>query len=101
MDRRACLSNAASGFGALALSMMLREETRASDGVMQVLHHPPKARRVVQLFMAGAASHIDLWDHKPLLEKHHGEESDFGEPVEAFQDGLGPWMKSPFRFTPQ
>ena len=50
--------------------------------------------------MAGAASHIDLWDHKPLLEKLHGEQSDFGEPVETFQDGLGPWMKSPFRFSP-
>ena len=50
--------------------------------------------------MAGAASHIDLWDHKPQLEKHHGKKSDFGEHVEAFQNGLGPWMKSPFRFRP-
>lgn len=83
----------------MALSMMLREEAHGS-GALKVLHHPAKARRVVQLFMAGAASHIDLWDHKPLLEKHHGEESDFGEPVEAFQNGLGPWMKSPFRFAP-
>ena len=50
--------------------------------------------------MAGAASHIDLWDYKPALEKHHGEKSDFGEHVEAFQNGLGPWMKSPFKFKP-
>jgi hypothetical protein len=50
--------------------------------------------------MSGAASHIDLWDHKPQLEKHHGEPSNFGEHVEAFQDGLGPWMKSPFAFRP-
>ena len=67
---------------------------------MPTLHHPPRIKRVVQLFMAGAASHIDLWDYKPLLEKHHGEASDFGEHVEAFQNGLGPWMKSPFKFTP-
>ena len=59
-----------------------------------------RAKRVVQLFMAGAASHIDLWDYKPALEKHHGEASDFGENVEAFQNGLGPWMKSPFKFSP-
>ena len=65
-----------------------------------MLHHPPKAKRVVQLFMAGAASHIDLFDHKPALAKHHGEKSDFGETVEAFQNGLGPWMKSPFSFAP-
>jgi hypothetical protein len=55
---------------------------------------------VVHLFMAGAASHIDLFDHKPELDKRHGQPSDYGEPIEAFQDGLGPWMKSPFRFRP-
>ncbi|MGI9470947.1 MAG: DUF1501 domain-containing protein [Rubripirellula sp.] len=97
--RRQFLTNATSGFGSLALAMMLREETFGS-GAVQVLHRPPRAKRVVQLFMGGAASHIDLWDHKPMLEKHHGEPSDFGEHVEAFQNGLGPWMKSPFRFAP-
>ncbi len=66
--------------------------------MLKALHHPAKAKRVVQLFMGGAASHIDLFDHKPELEKHHGEPSDFGEYVEAFQNGLGPWMKSPFAF---
>ena len=92
-----------SGFGSLALASLLGEEglldAANSDGsVTRVLHHPPRAKRVVQLFMGGAASHLDLFDYKPALEKHHGEESDFGEHVEAFQNGLGPWMKSPFRF---
>ena len=63
-------------------------------------HFPPKAKRVVQLFMAGAASHIDLFDFKPQLVKRHGEASDFGEPVEAFQNGLGPWMKPVWDFRP-
>lgn len=99
LDRREWFANAAGGFGAMALSMMLRQDARG-EAAVEVLHHPAKARRVVQLFMGGAASHIDLWDHKPMLEKHHGEASDFGEPVEAFQNGLGPWMKSPFRFSP-
>jgi len=82
--------------------MLLESESRAQTaGVLRALHHPPRAKRVIQLFMAGAASHIDLWDHKPALDKHHGEKSDFGEHVEAFQDGLGPWMKSPFRFRPR
>ena len=40
--------------------------------------------------MAGAASHLDLFDYKPELVKHHGQPSDFGEQVEAFQNGLGP-----------
>ncbi|ELP31751.1 protein containing DUF1501 [Rhodopirellula baltica SWK14] len=83
------------------MAVLLQNELEAAGGgAVKVLHHPPKAKRVVQLFMAGAASHIDLWDHKPLLEKLHGQQSDFGEPVETFQNGLGPWMKSPFRFSP-
>ena len=69
-NRREFLTQAGSGFGALALAAMLQEETcAASSGAVQVLHHPPKAKRVVQLFMAGAASHIDLWDHKPVSRK--------------------------------
>jgi hypothetical protein len=91
-------SFASASFANLALATMLQQDSRAS-GVVEVLHHPPKARRVIQLFMGGAASHVDLWDHKPMLEKLHGEESDFGEHVEAFQNGLGPWMKSPFKFS--
>ncbi len=99
-SRREFLSQLGSGFGSLALAAMLQEESRADPmRRAQILHHPPKAKRVVQLFMAGAASHLDLWDYKPFLEKHHGEESDFGEHVEAFQNGLGPWMKSPFAFA--
>ena len=101
INRRHFLSQAGSGFGALALASMLHRHSAAADSAaMQTLHHPPRIKRVVQLFMAGAASHIDLWDYKPLLEKHHGEASDFGEHVEAFQNGLGPWIKSPFKFTP-
>ena len=64
------------------------------------LHHAPKARRVVQLFMAGAASHLDLFDYKPELVKRHGQPADFGEKVETFQDGLGPWLRPVFDFQP-
>ncbi len=106
--RRHFLETTGWGFGALALTAMLAKEQQAAEidvspgagGILKKLHYPPRAKRVVQLFMGGAASHIDLWDYKPALEKHHGEPSDFGEPVETFQNGLGPWMKSPFRFAP-
>lgn len=108
IHRRDFLSHSAHGFGALALASLLQADgmtaTAAgatevgSGGTMKTLHRPAKAKRIVQLFMSGAASHLDLWDHKPALEKHHGEASDFGEHVEAFQNGLGPWMKSPFKF---
>ena len=99
-DRRQFLAQSGAGFGSLALAALLQSEASCQGAALPAPHHRPKAKRVVQLFMAGAASHIDLWDHKPLLAKHHGEPSDFGEPVEAFQDGLGPWMKSPFTFRP-
>ncbi|SFJ16054.1 DUF1501 domain-containing protein [Planctomicrobium piriforme] len=105
-SRRHFLQQSAWGFGSLALAAMLADEQRAqagpsgANGIVQPLHVPPRAKRVVQLFMAGGASPVDLFDHKPALEKHHGEVSDFGEPVEAFQNGLGPWMKSPFAFRP-
>lgn len=87
----------------LALPAMLSQDDAAraetqGGGVLKALHHPPKVKRVVQLFMGGAASHIDVFDHKLELEKHHGEPSNFGEYVEAFQNELGPWMKSPFAF---
>ena len=102
-SRRHFLNQLGMGFGSVALLGLLDSEqaqAKPGDGVVQPLHFPAKAKRVIQLFMAGAASHIDLFDHKPALEKHHGEDSDFGEKVEAFQDGLGPWMKSPFSFQP-
>lgn len=105
-DRRSLLTQSASGFAGLALSAMLHSESWGTEtslatgtgGAVKVLHSPPRAKQVIQLFMAGAASHVDLFDYKPSLEKHHGEASDFGEPIELFQNGLGPWMKSPFRF---
>jgi hypothetical protein len=99
MNRRNFLWNSGGGLGGIALASMLgRDGAQAASG--GVLHHPPRAKRVIQLFMAGAASHIDLFDYKPALIKHHGEKSDFGEHVEAFQNGLGPWMKPVWDFKP-
>lgn len=103
-SRREFLQRNAWGFGSLALtSLLLQDQATANPGQQGILHaphHPAKAKRVIQLFMSGAASPIDLFDHKPMLEKHNGEEADFGEQVETFQNGLGPWMKSPFVFKP-
>ena len=40
----------------------------------RVLHHAPKARRVIWLFQSGGPSQQDLFDYKPMLNKRHGEE---------------------------
>lgn len=102
LSRREFLWRSGGGLGGIALATLLGEElardVRGSPGSISVLHHPPKARRVIQLFMAGAASHVDLFDFKPELIKRDGKPSDFGEKVETFQDGLGPWMKPVWEF---
>ena len=103
-SRRDFLWQSGGGLGGIALADLIGRQHAAADStpgsLSGRLHHPPRAKRVIQLFMSGAASHIDLFDHKPALEKHHGQASDFGERVETFQNGLGPWMKSPFSFRP-
>jgi hypothetical protein len=63
-------------------------------------HHPAKARRVLQIFCPGAASHIDLWEHKPALEKHHGQPLPGEEGLVSFQGKNGNLMKSPWPFVP-
>lgn len=96
MSRREWLWHAGGGLGGIALATLL-----GRDGWLTAApHHKPKAQRVVQLFMAGGASHVDLFDYKPELIKRHGQPSDFGEPVETFQDGLGPWLRPVWDFRP-
>lgn len=98
LSRREMLWRSGGGLGGIALAALTADAAAGAGALGGVLHCPPRAQRVVQLFMAGAASHIDLFDYKPALERLHGEPSDFGEHVEVFQNGLGPWMKSPFKF---
>jgi hypothetical protein len=105
INRRDFLARSGSGFGSLALAAMLAGERDAAaaagaGSIHPACIYPPRVKRVVQLFMAGAASHIDLFDYKPELVRQHGKPSDFGEHVEAFQDGLGPWLKPIWDFKP-
>jgi len=110
-SRREFLWQAGGGLGGIALAALLEGDgllakeasplpAAGIGGRPDVPHHAPRARRVVQLFMAGGASHLDLFDYKPELEKRHGQPSDFGEPVEAFQNGLGPWLRPVWKFAP-
>lgn len=64
----------------------------------QKLHHKPRAKRVVQLFMSGAASQCDTFDYKPLLIKKRGEKFDPGGKVELFQSAPGVVMPSPWEW---
>lgn len=66
--RRELLAGSARGVWLLALTDLLAREDRRP-----LPHHPPRARRVVWLFMAGGPSQIDLLDPKPELVARHGQ----------------------------
>lgn len=85
----------------IAFAELAARDSLASEAKLHPASvYPPRAKRVVQFFMAGAASHIDLFDYKPELIRRHGQPSDYGEPIEAFQNGLGPWLRPVWNFRP-
>lgn len=89
--RRAFLSQSAFGVGAVALAHLLNSEgllaeTVAKPGENLPLslaarppHAKPQAKAMISLFMHGGPSHVDLFDPKPELMKHHG--TDYGGDV--------------------
>lgn len=108
IDRREFLWRYGGGLGGIALACLLGSEgplvadepqpTGGYGGVLKSLHHPAKAKRVVQLFMSGAASQVDTFDYKPQLIKRSGEKWDPGEKVELFQSDPGVVFKSPWEW---
>ncbi|HKD05090.1 MAG TPA: DUF1501 domain-containing protein [Bryobacteraceae bacterium] len=96
MTRRDFLWKYGGGLGGIALASMLSESGLLADS--PGLHHPAKAKRVVQLFMSGAASQCDTFDYKPLLIERNGQKFDPGGKVELFQSSPGAVMKSPWEW---
>ena len=109
--RRTFLKDSAMGIGAVALSSLLAAEgttassvAQHSGGVIRDLHVPPRAKRVIFLFMAGGPSHVDLFDPKPLLNKMDGKKI----PDHLLRDhqqfalirGLPALKGSPYKFSP-
>ncbi len=81
MSRRAVLNRFGMGLGGMALSSLagsadiLGSETGQDRGVLGGrLHVPPKARRVIYLFMAGGPSQLETFDYKPVLASRNGEQ---------------------------
>ncbi len=42
-------------------------ESDHAGGLPDLPHHPPAAKRAIYLFMSGAPSQMDMWDHKPVM----------------------------------
>ncbi|MEK9851833.1 MAG: DUF1501 domain-containing protein [Flavobacteriaceae bacterium] len=80
--RRDFLTKTSLGLGGLSLASMLNSENLFASNRIQnaavnlkgLPHYVPKAKRVIYLFQSGAPSQLDLFDHKPLLNKMNGQE---------------------------
>ena len=77
VSRRETLKQLGAGFGGLALGAMLCEESQATTSIHDLRQrkpmHSPRAKAVIQLFMHGGPSQMDLLDPKPMLNKYHGK----------------------------
>jgi len=96
LTRRDALKTAACGFGSLALSGIT---TAAS--LPHGLHHLPRAKRVIFLFMHGGPSQVDTFDYKPRLQADDGKRLPFApaknlDPSATSQAKL---LGSPWKFS--
>ena len=83
-SRRQVLTRAGAGFGMLGLRSLLAAESPATlDKIPRSAasnnplaprpaHFPPRAKRVIFLFMNGGPSHVDTFDYKPALKEQEG-----------------------------
>jgi hypothetical protein len=105
LTRRQVLTRLGGGFGALALSNLLADTSPVAAASAQSLpanltprstHHTARARSVIQLFMHGGPSHVDLLDPKPMLARYDGKPP----PREVADDEkiTGNLLKSPYLF---
>ena len=111
MNRRQLLHRCGAGFGALALSDMIArsglcagESDTDAPGALAInplasraQHFPARAKRVIFLFMHGGPSHVDTFDYKPELIKHHGQPLPFEKPRIQFAQ-TGNLLRSPWKF---
>lgn len=111
LDRRAFLSHSATAMTGLALAYLLDNDSLAESATVGPSipdagtdwapgrpHFSPAAKQVLHIFCPGGVSHIDLWEHKPELEKRHGQPLPGEESFVSFQGKNGPLMKSPWSF---
>jgi hypothetical protein len=79
LTRRAFLSTTGVGLGSVALDALLARDLGAAAkaeryrGLPELPHHPPKAKRVIFLYMSGGPSHLETFDYKPQLDKLDGQ----------------------------
>ncbi len=102
LSRRRWLAQLGAGFGGLALSAMLAEESAGTENPLapRPPHFRPRVRRVIMLFMFGGPSHLDTFDPKPRLARDSGHPLPPGlrPRVVSFPNRMGNLVGSPFAF---
>ncbi len=77
-NRRLFLRSTGAGLGGAALATLLnpaRSSAMASEqGLPDLPHFAPKAKRIIYLFQSGAPSQMDLFDPKPAMVNRQGED---------------------------
>lgn len=73
LARRWFLQECGVGLGSIALTQLLADSSACHAAPLQPTHHRPRAKRVIFLFMAGAPSHLELFDNKPKLAELDGQ----------------------------
>jgi hypothetical protein len=106
IGRRALLKSAACGFGYLALAGLAAERASAAPDdplAPRAPHFPPRAKRVIFLFMQGGVSQVDSFDYKPDLEKYDGQMLPFDDARVIANTGMRGSsqraMKTPWKFA--
>src|SRR5687767_1000399 len=104
LTRRQMLAHCANGFGAVAATALLAEwnseslVAAESTGALSALHHAPRARNVIFLYMDGGPGQMDTFDPKPLLNRQHGQP--FKMKIEPTQfNNNGTTFGSPWKFA--
>ncbi len=101
LSRRSFLRNASCGFGAVALAGLATEAAAAENPLApRAPHFAARAKRVIFLFMQGGPSHVDTFDHKPLLRRDDGK-TGRGAPDPSGRSRGGTLLASPWEFRPR
>ena len=106
MNRRHFLSRSAGGLGGIALASLMAEESSleidSTDPYRpRPSHHEAKAKNVIVVFCSGALSHVDTFDYKPKLIRHHGRPLPGQENLVSFQGPNGNLVQPLWKFRPR